>query len=81
MTLREQIVLVTRRYCAVTGMSQARLSTIILGGGHRLATIANGRGDLNTGTFEKAMAWLSLNWPADADWPDGVDRPQSEAAE
>lgn len=57
-----------------TGMSRDRLSTIILSGGKRLQNIDSGR-DLNTATFERAMQWLSDNWPDGAVWPAEVPRP------
>lgn len=55
-------------------MSRPRLSTLLLGAGHRLDRIAAG-GDLGTMTFEAAMRWLSENWPDGLAWPDGIARP------
>lgn len=74
MKLREQIICAADAYCKSSGLSRARLSTIILGGGHRLDKIAQD-GDLNTASFERAMRWLSENWPDSAEWPEGVERP------
>jgi hypothetical protein len=74
MILRDQILAAANAYCKASGMSRARLSTLILKSGARLDQLAEGR-DLNTGTFEAAMRWLSDNWPEGADWPDGVARP------
>ena len=36
-------------------------------------------GDLHN--HQRAMRWFSENWPVDADWPEGVERPVAEAAE
>lgn len=79
-TLRNHLLLVADAFCEKTGIGRQRLSTLTLGAGHRLETIAGGR-DLNTGTFERAMQWLSDNWPPDTDWPAGVARPEPKAAE
>lgn len=82
MNMRRQIVVVTDSYCSETGMSRARLSTLLFNAGARLDAIASGR-DLNTGTFERAMQWLSDNWPPGLAWPADVERPapKMEAAE
>lgn len=80
MNMRGQLIVITDAYCAKAQMSRARLSTILFDAGHRLDNIAKGR-DLNTGTFERAMQWLSDHWPEGAAWPDGVDRPAPRIAE
>jgi hypothetical protein len=78
MTLREQLIMTSDGYCAFTGMSRSRLSTILLSGGKRLDMIHAG-GDIGTARYESAMSWLSENWPAGLDWPDGVPRPVAGA--
>lgn len=80
MKLRDQLTHTTDRYCELTGMSRSRLSTIILSGGTRIQRIAEG-GDVSTGTFERAMQWLSDNWPDGGRWPDGVPRPVPQRGE
>lgn len=80
-TLREQLLTVADAYLAAGKISRTRLSTIIFNGGLALDRIAAG-GDLNTGTFEKAMQWFSTNWPEGVSWPENIDRPphKNEAA-
>jgi hypothetical protein len=82
MTMREQIVLVADHYATLMGIGRKRVSTIVLSRGSKLDDIAQG-GDLTTQIYERAMLFFSRNWPADAEWPEGVDRPVdvSEAAE
>ncbi|WP_245430266.1 hypothetical protein [Rhizobium tropici] len=82
MMLREQIIVVADRYAEAAGIGRKRVSTIVLNRGSKLDDIAEG-GDLNTGTFEKAMTWFSKNWPDGVGWPDDVPRPSAmrEAAE
>lgn len=78
MTLRDQLLLTSDAYCASTGMSRSRLSTILLSGGKRLDMIRAG-GDIGTARYESAMLWLSANWPDGLQWPEGVPRPVADA--
>ena len=83
MTLIDQLLRVSDSYASLAGISRARVSTVVLNRGSTLEAIANGRADVTTATFEKAMAWFSANWPKDAEWPSDIDRPDivTEAAE
>lgn len=83
MTLREQLILVSDEFGRAREIGRQRVSTIVLNRGSTLDLLAQGRSDLNTGTFERAMIWFSENWPEGAEWPAGVPRPvlQTEAAE
>lgn len=75
MTLTDQLLCVADLYCAAVQRSRSRLSTIIFGDGMRLDGVAAGK-DIQTRSFERAMAWFSANWPADLAWPEGVERPR-----
>ncbi|MDX0497998.1 hypothetical protein GOC68_17200 [Sinorhizobium medicae] len=81
MNLRQQIIAVADTFAQARGIGRKRVSTLVLNRGSKLDDIAAG-GDLATGTFERAMLWLSENWPEGAEWPAGVPRPvlQTEAA-
>ncbi|MCA1368095.1 hypothetical protein I6F15_11850 [Bradyrhizobium sp. BRP14] len=82
MTLREQLILVSDEFGRARGIGRQRVSTIVLNRGSTLDLLAQGRSDLNTGTFERAMLWFAENWPERAEWPAGVPRPaMQEAAE
>ncbi len=72
--LRERLLLVADRWCEETGRSRGRLSTILFSGGRKLDAIFDGA-DLTTISYEKAMDWLSANWPEGAVWPPAVPRP------
>jgi len=76
MTLRENLIAALTAYVSGSEIGEARLSTVLLGSGARIAKIRNG-GDVNTATYERAMLWLSENWPDGCDWPAGVPRPAS----
>ena len=80
MTLKENLLTVGDVYAAAIGVSRARVSTIVLNRGATLDAIANGKADVTTGTFEKAMAWFSKNWPPQAAWPEGITRPAAPPA-
>jgi len=73
-SLRDQLLLVADTFTAARGLSRARVSTLVFNGGHVIDRVADG-GDVTTGNFEKAIRWFSANWPENAAWPDGVDRP------
>jgi len=79
MTLTEQLLDVCDRYCAHVGRARSRVSTRVFGSGDRLDGIAAGK-DLNTRSFERAMAWFSQNWPADLAWPEDIARPVAAQA-
>jgi len=74
MTLISQMLRVSEAFCHARGLSASRVSTLVFNDGKRLALLAAG-GDLTTSTFERAMAWLSDNWPDGAEWPADVPRP------
>lgn len=83
-TLREKFILVFDTYVAGSGIAESTLSDRLLKSGSRFKRIRESS-DISTGTYERVMQWLSDNWPDNAAWPEGVDRPQPvqspEAAE
>lgn len=74
MTLRETLLAIADAFGTARGIGRQRVSTLVFNRGGRLDDIAAG-GDVATGTYERAMAWFSENWPADAAWPEGIIRP------
>lgn len=70
---------VADKYCAARGISETRLSTIILNGGGRIPALRAGTSDVGTRTLAKAMQWLSDNWLDEAAWPEDVPRPEPSA--
>lgn len=74
MNMCAQILRVSDCYCAAVGIGRKRVSTIVMNRGSKFDDIADGA-DLSTRTFERAMQWFSDNWPAAAEWPEGVPRP------
>lgn len=80
MLMRDQIIAVSDSYGRLAGIGRKRVSTIVLNRGSKLDGIVAG-GDLNTGTFERAMQWFSDNWPEGEAWPEGIARPMPSVTE
>lgn len=75
--LTAHLIEVADLYCGKTGLSRARVSTLLFNHGARLDLIAGGK-DLNTRSYERAMLWFASNWPEDLAWPEGIERPEPE---
>jgi hypothetical protein len=73
-SLIKQLMRASDAFGTARGISRARVSTLLFNSGHKLDAIHAGR-DVTTGTYERAIAWLSKNWPDDSPWPKGVHRP------
>ena len=71
----ERLVRLAEAYCAATGESRASVSKSIFARGGHFDALEKGERDIATGTFERALAWFSAGWPADAPWPQGIERP------
>ncbi|OJU12783.1 MAG: hypothetical protein BGN85_08970 [Alphaproteobacteria bacterium 64-11] len=80
MTMREQLLHLTDSFGRARGLSRSRVSQLVLNRGSKLDDVASG-GDVTTHIFERAMQWLSDNWPAGAAWPDSIPRPEPSAKE
>ncbi|MFG1262341.1 hypothetical protein [Xanthobacter aminoxidans] len=78
MTLVSQLLIVTDAFSRARGLSQSRVATLLFNDGKKLALLRAG-GDLVTGSYERALCWLSENWPEDAPWPSEVRRPHAFA--
>lgn len=80
LTLREQIVAVAEAFAnSKNHKSLKRLSTVLFNDSARLDKL-KAEGDVTTQTFERAMLWMSENWPDGAVWPADVPRPTSMIA-
>lgn len=81
MSLIESFRKVVGVWCVHQGVSHGALSARMFNrDGSRLPRVMAGA-DLTTATYEKAMAWLSDNWPDGVDWPEGIERPTSSVDE
>jgi hypothetical protein len=76
----KSLITTSDAFCEAKGLSRSRISTLVFNDGKALDRIAGG-GDLNTRSYEKAMAWFAANWPEGVAWPEGVERPALAAAD
>lgn len=67
-------------YCDADGVPPKTLSWRIFNDGKKLDAILADKADLMTAGHEKAMAWLSTNWPEGAEWPENIERPVTQPA-
>lgn len=77
MNHRDTIVRLFSLYCAASGRSPSRVSTLVWNHGARYKQIASGA-DLRTRTFERGLRWFSDHWPVDSAWPQDIARPLPE---
>ncbi|WP_201829634.1 hypothetical protein [Microvirga zambiensis] len=59
-----------------SGLPQTTVSWRLFQDTNKLEGIERGR-DLYLGRFERAVRYLSDNWPAGAEWPADIPRPPS----
>jgi len=69
--LRTQLLETAAAYCAVKSISLSTLSHKIVNDGKVLPRLAAGGHDIQTGTFERFMAWFEENMPDAAIIPAG----------
>ncbi len=79
MTLVEQLRSVATVFARARRLSEARVSTLVFGDGKVLKALSEGS-DITTRRLEHGLRWFSRNWPADAEWPVEVPRPQTASS-
>lgn len=83
MSLTEALLLVAGTYCQAERCELSTLSTWALNDGQSLPRVRDG-GSLTVKNWERAMLWLSANWPDPAPkgcaWPFQVPRHDPEDA-
>lgn len=75
MDLKSDLLAIADRYCDATGMSKARLATILANDGKFFDRIEAG-GGFTVRRFEDSMRWLSDHWPSEISWPSDIPRPK-----
>lgn len=68
-------------YCKAEDVPPKTLSWRVFNDGKKLDAILADKADLMTAGCEKAMQWLSDNWPDKAIWPKKVARPERMVTE
>lgn len=77
MNLIDRLHSVVDRYCTATGFRREQVSYRIFSDQRRLGLVIEGEKGMTVASFERAMTWFSANWPADLDWPEGIERPRA----
>jgi hypothetical protein len=70
----DQLLLLANAYCEATGVTISGLGEVAVRHHKFFKRIAAGQAYLSS-KGDEALAWFAANWPADAPWPDGIDRP------
>lgn len=73
MRATEQIIRAIEVYCSYKKLSERYVSDLIFSSNTAVLRLRKNSG-ITLRSFEKAMSWLSSNWPADLPWPDGVQK-------
>lgn len=73
MGLKSQLIVAATTYSEVTGLSLARISTVVMNNGKFFKLLLeNNSKDCTTGTYEKFMAYFAAHWPEGTPMPDAV---------
>lgn len=75
----DSLLEVARRYAEVEGVPLTTVSSRALNDGKKLTALEGGA-DINVKRLERALLWFSANWPAGAEWPAEIVRPEVEEA-
>ncbi|WP_439398987.1 hypothetical protein ACRQ5Q_16705 [Bradyrhizobium sp. PMVTL-01] len=70
----DSLLKVARAYAAAEGIDLSTASWRALGDTKKLSAMEQGA-DIQVRRFEKTMSWFSDNWPANTEWPEGIERP------
>lgn len=71
----DHLLTVARTYAAAEQIDLSTVSWRALGDTKKLTALEAGK-DIQVRRFENTMQWFSDNWPASAQWPASVDRPE-----
>jgi hypothetical protein len=71
------ILRVVDAFCLARKITEPTASTLLFSDGTRLRRVREGA-DMGARRIERAMGWLSKNWPEGAVWPADISRPQAE---
>lgn len=81
MDLHQTLLRCVDAYCEARGLARATVSGLILKDSRAFDRVAAG-GNVTIRNFDRAMRWLSANWPENTPWPEGIKRPEPiEAAD
>jgi hypothetical protein len=67
-------------YTKATNVEDKTLSFRVFGDSKKISALRGGA-DITVGRFNAAYRWFSDNWPGEAPWPHGVERPEPVEAQ
>jgi hypothetical protein len=73
--LTDTLLSVASLYCSASGIQPKTVSSRVFDDSKVLPLLLSGGMTITLKRADSALEWFSANWPADADWPDGVPRP------
>lgn len=70
----DTLITLVETFAAHAGITHWAVSMRIFGKGDFFSKLMGGS-DCRTRTARRAIDWFSDNWPADLEWPAGIERP------
>jgi len=70
----DHLLTLVSAYSVASGLSEGTVSARFLGGGAVARELREGR-DMGARRVQRVIEAFSARWPADAPWPEGVERP------
>lgn len=80
MDYRARLLTIARSYCDATGLSMARVATLVHNQGAFFRRLEGGAG-CTVDTYEKCLQWFSDHWPEGVQWPHCAARPMPQPTE
>lgn len=72
----DQLLTIARQYAAAEKIELSAVSWRVFGDSKKIGAIEAGA-DIQVRRQERAVQWFSDNWPDNAKWPKGIQRPAS----
>lgn len=71
---KHSLITLAETLAAHQGVTHYAISMRALGKGDFFKKLMAG-GDCRTATAARVLGWFDQSWPADLDWPQGIERP------
>lgn len=76
--ITNNLLVLAKAYATHKNLSLSTVSTYAANAGRFMANIEDGK-SCTLRTYQRVVVWFAANWPADLEWPKGVERPKVEA--
>jgi hypothetical protein len=71
----QDLIELANRYAQHRGLTLSTVATYAGNDGKLFNRLSKG-GGVTLRTASALISWFATNWPADLDWPDGIQRPR-----